>query len=76
MWVGPNNINKIIKYKGKCFNKAKAQYCAYWMAKKSKVTGTVLGYKCSYYDEDKSNQPAKSLSKCNKKYGRTYEGLA
>jgi len=68
-WSDSENISK---FNGKCRNRAKWKYCSYWMAKRSKSTNKIIGYKCSLFDKDKEGP--NSLPECNAKYGQTYDG--
>ncbi len=66
-------VPPVVKYKNKCRNPAKHKFCAYWVAKQSKKNRqTILGYRCTLFDEDKPGYA--SVSACNRKYGQTYDG--
>jgi len=69
MW---NNKENIVKYNGRCHNRAKQKYCYYWRAKTSNINKSTLGYFCSLFDQDKNGYS--SLKACNKKYGLTFDG--
>ena len=65
----------VVKQDGQCFIRSKQKYCPYWVAKQSRTFGDkkkILGYKCILFDEDKVGYP--SVSACNKKYGKNYDG--
>ena len=68
-----NNEENIVKKNGKCWNRGMQKYCSYWKAKHTRdERKAVMGYKCSLFDKDKEGYA--SLSECNTKYGRTYDG--
>jgi hypothetical protein len=67
-----NNKENIVKKDAKCMCRSMWKYCYYWRAKKSIINGQVIGYFCDLYNKDKVGYA--SLSECNKKYGRTYDG--
>ena len=71
-----NNKENIVKKDGKCWNSGMHKYCSYWRAKHNilmyGMKGSVIGYRCSLFEEDKEGYS--SLSQCNKEYGLTYDG--
>lgn len=67
-----NNNENISKLNGKCRNTAKWKYCSYWIAKHSRSTKKVTGYRCLLFKQDKEGP--NSLPECNAKYGQTYDG--
>lgn len=66
------NIEYIYKRNGICFKKSKWKYCPYWTARHSKKSGQVTTFRCLLFGENKTGDG--SVSECDIRYGRTYEG--